>query len=215
MSGPSGVAESAVAGWMRRHGFPDAAAMDHMVDTGVHVIASRAVAQVRISPALVGVEDLRRLVHDSQMMPGCYRIAFSVAGFSGEAMRFAEECSIALLVLRPDGSAVPVNAWGENLAGSRPNSTSLAPDPASLTPIAASTVPAKRSHDVVRHCDLDAGDRCHRGLGDVHQGQRCRCFHRCVGRLPAPGVRVLLLRSEVSATEALVVSSTKRAPHSR
>ena len=139
MSGPSGVAESAVAGWMRRHGFPDAAAMDHMVDTGVHVIASRAVAQVRISPALVGVEDLRRLVHDSQMMPGCYRIAFSVAGFSGEAMRFAEECSIALLVLRPDGSAVPVNAWGENLAGSRPNSTSLAPDPASLTPIAAFT----------------------------------------------------------------------------
>ena len=106
------MAESAVAGWMRRHGFPDAAAMDHMVDTGVHVIASRAVAQVRISPALVGVEDLRRLVHDSQMMPGCYRIAFSVAGFSGEAMRFAEECSIALLVLRPDGSAVPVNAWG-------------------------------------------------------------------------------------------------------
>ena len=149
MSGPSGVAESAVAGWMRHHGFPDAAAMDHMVDTGVHVIASRAVAQVRISPALVGVEDLRRLVHDSQMMPGCYRIAFSVAGFSGEAMRFAEECSIALLVLRPDGSAVPVNAWGENLAGSRPNSTSLPPDPASLTPIAASTVPAKRS--VWRH----------------------------------------------------------------
>ena len=70
MSGPGGLAESAVAGWMRYHGFPDAAAMDRTVDTGVHVIASRAVAQVRTSPALVGIEDLRRLVHDSQMRPG-------------------------------------------------------------------------------------------------------------------------------------------------
>ena len=82
MSGPGGLAESAVAGWMRYHGFPDAAEMDRAVDTGVHVIASRAVAQVRTSPALVGIEDLRRLVHDSQMRPGCSRIAFSVAGLS-------------------------------------------------------------------------------------------------------------------------------------
>lgn len=122
MSGTGDGAESAVAVWMRRHGFPDAAAMDRTVDTGVHVVASRAVAQVRISPSLVGVEELQRLVHDSQMRPGCCRIAFSVAGFSGEAMRFAQECGIALLVLRPDGSAVPVNAWGENLSGALPAS---------------------------------------------------------------------------------------------
>ncbi|VEI15665.1 Uncharacterised protein [Actinomyces viscosus] len=119
--------------------------MDRMVDTGVHVVASRAVAQVRISPSVATAEDLKRLVDDSQMRPGCYRIAFSVAGFSGEAMRFAEECGIGLLVLRPDGSAIPVNAWGENLAGVRPASAPLMAAPAPLAPMPAPAVPARRS----------------------------------------------------------------------
>ena len=58
---------------------------------------------------------------------------------------FAEECGIALLVLRPDGSAIPVNAWGENLAGSRPNVASFMPASAPPRPVPAPAVPQKRS----------------------------------------------------------------------
>jgi len=50
-SGPSWTAEDAAADWMRRHGFQDATVMNGGVDTGVHVIASRAVATLRARSA--------------------------------------------------------------------------------------------------------------------------------------------------------------------
>ena len=117
--GPSSAAERTAADWMRRHGFRDATVMNGGVDTGVHVIASRAAAQVRTSFAPVEPEDLSRLVRDSRTMSGCQRIFFSLSGYSDRAMQFAEEHCIALLVVGRDGSVVPANAWGENLFGSR------------------------------------------------------------------------------------------------
>ena len=117
--GPSSAAERTAADWMRRHGFPDATVMNGGVDTGVHVIASRAAAQVRTSFAPVEPEDLSRLVRDSRTMSGCQRIFFSLSGYSDRAMQFAEEHCIALLVVGRDGSVVPAHAWGENLFGSR------------------------------------------------------------------------------------------------
>ena len=80
--GPSWTAEDAAADWMRRHGFQDATVMNGGVDTGVHVIASRAVAQVRTSFTPVGAEDLVRLVRNSRGMPGCHRILFSLSGYN-------------------------------------------------------------------------------------------------------------------------------------
>ena len=117
--GPSSAAERTAADWMRRHGFRDATVMNGGVDTGVHVIASRAAAQVRTSFAPVEPEDLSRLVRDSRTMSGCQRIFFSLSGYSDRAMQFAEEHCIALLVVGRDGSVVPANAWGENLSDSR------------------------------------------------------------------------------------------------
>ena len=118
-SEPSWVAEEAAADWMRRCGFRDATVMTGGVDTGVHVIASRAVAQVRTSLTPVGAEDLSRLVRDSRGMPGRHRILFSLSGYSEAARNYAEEHGIALLVVGRDGSVVPANAWGENLSDSR------------------------------------------------------------------------------------------------
>ena len=130
--GPSWTAEDIAADWMRRHGFRDATVMSGGVDTGVHVIASRAVAQVRTSFTPVGPEDLSRLVRDSRTMSGCQRIFFSLSGYSEEARDYAEEHSIALLVAGRNGSIVPANAWGENLSGSRFGSGPLAMRPEAL-----------------------------------------------------------------------------------
>lgn len=135
--GPSWVAEEAAADWMRRHGFRDATVMTGGVDTGVHVIASRAVAQVRTSLTPVGPEDLSRLVRDSRAMSGCHRIFFSLSGYSEEAMDYAEEHGIALLVAGRNGSIVPANAWGENLSGSRFGSGPLAMRPEAPAALAA------------------------------------------------------------------------------
>lgn len=142
---PSWTAEQAAADWMRRHGFPDATVMNAGVDTGVHVIASRAAAQVRTSFAPVGPEDLSRLVRDSRAMPGCRRIFFSLSGYSDRAMGFAEEHGIALLIVGRDGSVVPANAWGENLSGSRFGGGPLAMRPQAPAALAAPMAPARGS----------------------------------------------------------------------
>ena len=147
-SGPSWTAEDAAADWMRRHGFQDATVMNGGVDTGVHVIASRAAAQVRTSFAPVEPEDLSRLVRDSRTMSGCQRIFFSLSGYSDRAMQFAEEHCIALLVVGRDGSVVPANAWGENLFGSRFGGDPLPArpqPPAAPAALAAPAAPAKGS----------------------------------------------------------------------
>ena len=141
-SEPSWVAEEAAADWMRRCGFRDATVMSGGVDTGVHVIASRAVAQVRTSLTPVGAEDLSRLVRDSRGMPGRHRILFSLSGYSEAARNYAEEHGIALLVVGRDGSVVPANAWGENLSGSRFGGGPLAMRPQAL---AAPMAPARGS----------------------------------------------------------------------
>ena len=146
--GPSSAAERTAADWMRRHGFPDATVMNGGVDTGVHVIASRAAAQVRTSFAPVEPEDLSRLVRDSRTMSGCQRIFFSLSGYSDRAMQFAEEHCIALLVVGRDGSVVPANAWGENLFGSRFGGDPLPArpqPPAAPAALAAPAAPAKGS----------------------------------------------------------------------
>ena len=144
-SGPSWTAEDAAADWMRRHGFRDATVMNGGVDTGVHVIASRAVAQVRTSLTPVGPEDLSRLVRDSRGMPGCHRILFSLSGYSEAARNYAEEHGIALLVVGRNGSVVPANAWGENLSGSRFGGGPLAMRPQAPAVLTAPMAPAKGS----------------------------------------------------------------------
>ena len=144
-SEPSWVAEEAAADWMRRCGFRDATVMTGGVDTGVHVIASRAVAQVRTSLTPVGPEDLSRLVRDSRGMPGCHRILFSLSGYSEAARNYAEEHGIALLVVGRNGSVVPANAWGENLSGSRFGGGPLAMRPQAPAALAAPMAPARGS----------------------------------------------------------------------
>ena len=114
--GPSWTAEDAAADWMRRHGFQDATVMNGGVDTGVHVIASRAVAQVRTSFTPVGAEDLVRLVRDSRGMPGCHRLLFSLSGYSEAARAYAKLQEKAALYIWNPPSDYPSLLWqGWNL----------------------------------------------------------------------------------------------------
>ena len=206
-SGPSWTAEDAAADWMRRHGFRDATVMNGGVDTGVHVIASRAVAQVRTSLTPVGPEALSRLVRYSRGMPGCHRILFSLSGYSEAARNYAEEHGIALLVVGRNGSVVPANAWGENLSGSRFGGGPLAMRPQAPAALAAPMAPARGSgwkHPVTwsRHRGVLPGGGDCRGVEHI-QGRGCRRNNRRHAVLRHPGVGVVPIRAGAGATAAV------------
>ena len=93
----------------------------------------------------MGAEDLVRLVRDSQGMPGCHRLLFSLSGYSEAARAYAEEHGVALLIVGRNGSVVPANAWGENLSGSRFGGGPLAMRPQAPAALAAPMAPARGS----------------------------------------------------------------------
>lgn len=120
-------AESAMAEWMRHHGFPDADVTPGGADGGIDVVANRAIAQVKTHMKSVGRPDVQRLVGaavDRQKT----LLFFSHSGFSANASQYAEDAHVALFNFDLHGNVVPLNAramavaaWHDPAPGSPPS----------------------------------------------------------------------------------------------
>jgi hypothetical protein len=91
-------AEHNAAAWMRHWGFTDATAKPGGPDGGIDVYSSRALGQVKYQAAHVGRPALQQLFGARGHDLGQQLFMFTGAGFTPDAVDYAEKTNIALLV---------------------------------------------------------------------------------------------------------------------
>lgn len=101
--------------WMIGLGFSDAVPTQFIGDSGIDVVASRAVAQVKFQVAPVGRPALQNLVGAASEHPGKFKLFFAWKSYSGPAFAFAEQAHIALFSFTTGGELVPENTQAEHL----------------------------------------------------------------------------------------------------
>jgi hypothetical protein len=111
--------ELAAADWMRFLGFTDATVTPRGVDGGVDVLSELAIGQVKAHMNPIGapeIQQLRGVVHDGRLP-----IFFSLAGYTRQALDFAEASKVALFRFSGyDGMVEPVNAQAMQLLSEAP-----------------------------------------------------------------------------------------------
>jgi len=108
-------AEAQAAVWMVGLGFADAMPTQLSGDSGIDVVSTRAVAQVKFQVAPVGRPALQNLVGAAAEHPGKLRLFFAWKGYTGPAYAFAEQTNIALFSFTISGELVPDNVLAEHL----------------------------------------------------------------------------------------------------
>lgn len=135
-------AEECAAAAMRRWGFGDARVTGKGADSGLDVLASTAVAQVKWKTAQVGRPELQALYgaragHHHRRM-----LFFAASGYSVPAIRYADENGMLLFVYDPLGAITPASAearhfladqQGKPTTDRRKSNVQTSPRPASAT----------------------------------------------------------------------------------
>lgn len=109
-------AEQYAAEYMRALGFFDAAATLGGADGGVDVRSSQAVAQVKMEGVLSGRPVLQQL-KGVAVVEGRVALFFSLAGYTAQAVEWAEDANIACFEFAFDGSVVPRTSLAGRLVG--------------------------------------------------------------------------------------------------
>lgn len=108
-------AEHAAAQWMRAVGFSGIAVGRRGADGGIDVTSDQALAQVKAEAKPVG-RPVLQAIYGLARARDKVALTFALAGFTREALDFADEVGIALLRFDLDGEAVPLNATARGLA---------------------------------------------------------------------------------------------------
>lgn len=108
-------AEAQAAVWMIGLGFSDAMPTQLTGDSGIDVVAARAVAQVKFQVAPVGRPALQNLIGAAAEHQGKIRLFFAWKGYTGPAFVFAEQTNIALFCFSTSGDLLPQNMLAEHL----------------------------------------------------------------------------------------------------
>jgi hypothetical protein len=95
---------------MRHWGYSDASVTPGGPDSGIDVVASDALAQVKYETAHVGRPALQRLVGARDEGDPRPLLFFSASGYSSAAVDYADKRRIALFTYAVDGRMSPVNA---------------------------------------------------------------------------------------------------------
>lgn len=112
-------AELSAADWMRQHGFPDARATGLGADEGVDVVARGAVAQVKMEGVATGRPAIQRLCGAASPR-GDAALFFSLAGYTRQALEWADRAGVALFEFDYQGSVQPVSRLAETLLAHAP-----------------------------------------------------------------------------------------------
>lgn len=96
---------------MREWGFSDAVATTGGADGGIDVRAKGALAQVKWKGGVTGRPDLQRL-YGARGSGTEQLIFFSAAGYSAQAVEYANQIGMALYTYDPTGTATLVSARG-------------------------------------------------------------------------------------------------------
>jgi hypothetical protein len=91
------VAEELTAAWLQEHGFPDAQRTPPGADGGFDVEARGLVVQVKHRTKPSGREEIQRLVGAN--LHGASMAFFSTAGYTAQAVQYAQAAGVALYVL--------------------------------------------------------------------------------------------------------------------
>lgn len=135
-------AEECAAATMRRWGFVDARITGKGADSGLDVIASTAVAQVKWKTAQVGRPELQALYGARARHHHRRMLFFAASGYSAPAIQYADENDMLLFVYDPLGTITPANAVGRRFLADqrgkpatdrRKSNVQTSPRPASVT----------------------------------------------------------------------------------
>lgn len=108
------AAEHNAAAWMRHWGHPDARVTGGSADGGIDVGSNTALGQVKFEAAQVGAPAVQRLVGARGWDSHKQLFFFSGAGYSPQAVAYADSMGIALLKYDLAGRMTPANdtaAW--------------------------------------------------------------------------------------------------------
>lgn len=109
-------AELAMASAMRKMGFTDARATPGGPDGGIDVLASRAIAQVKMHKSQVGRPDLQRLYGARGRDQRRSMLFFSLSGYSSHADEYAAGNGIALFTFDATGAVRPYNSAARSIS---------------------------------------------------------------------------------------------------
>jgi hypothetical protein len=107
-------AEELAAEMLRACGFSDAAVTAAGSDGGLDVVGRGVIAQVKYLGHRAGSADLQRLAGAN--VGGAQAVFFSLAGFSQQAVRYADAVRMALFTVELPDTVLPVNAAARELA---------------------------------------------------------------------------------------------------
>jgi hypothetical protein len=120
--------------WMRFWGYTDAKVTVSGADAGIDVKATGALAQVKFEASQVGRPQLQKLV-GARARTDAQLFFFSGAGYSQQAIDYANHMHIALFHYSLDGRMSPLNSTAEHLTKRRAKgpgqSETPAPEPGS------------------------------------------------------------------------------------
>lgn len=107
------LAEEMAAYRMRELGHPDAQATAPGADSGIDVVARRAIAQVKYRAGITGRPDLQRLVGAREDNHAVELWFFSMSGYSAQAIEYGDRLNIRLLTFDELGTLRSHNVAGQ------------------------------------------------------------------------------------------------------
>lgn len=110
------AAEENAAAWMCAWGYPHVALTKGGADKGVDVRAAGAIAQVKFEAAQVGRPALQRLVGARGKDYDIVMLFFTGAGYSRQAINYADDVGIGLYLYALDGAMSAMNERAKQLA---------------------------------------------------------------------------------------------------
>jgi hypothetical protein len=135
-------AEVNAAEQMQRLGYHDATALLGGVDGGIDVYSARAYAQVKWRGGRADRADLQNLYGARGTSSGRDLLYFAAAGYTDDAVEYAEALGIALFRCEPDGETPPVGSHAPKLITAARHSAvavasapSQAPAPGKASPV--------------------------------------------------------------------------------
>ncbi|HET9731932.1 MAG TPA: restriction endonuclease [Acidimicrobiales bacterium] len=101
-------AEFVAAEWMRYYGFRDAEVTQATRDEGIDVVASQAVAQVKMQAIPVGRPQVQQLFGCAQAARAS-ALFFALGGYTADAQQWADRVGVALFSFDFQGAPVAIN----------------------------------------------------------------------------------------------------------
>ncbi|MCQ4120558.1 restriction endonuclease [Rhodococcus tibetensis] len=133
-------AEVNAAEQMQRLGYHDATALLGGVDGGIDVYSARAYAQVKWRDGRADRSDLQNLYGARGTSSGRDLLYFAAAGYTDDAVDYAEAVGIALFRCEPDGETPPVGSHAPKLISAARNSAIAVAPAATQAPVRESPV---------------------------------------------------------------------------